>query len=188
MWGRAAISFSGRERSSGIRRTQKSGSVVPSMTRVNWVAGSRISTAVANVRILRAVNQVRPVDQVLQVGSLETKVLAGGFGDELGAGAEVRPVEFLAAMVVPEMLGIRFGKKGALMMIKPPGQAVRAGIFEIDDHVLVRVEQPRIKQLSRAVHHAAIAKLRLGIDALPVEAREHCRRAGSVKTPIVKTN
>jgi hypothetical protein len=115
-------------------------------------------------------------------------VFAGGFGDEFGAGAEVRPVEFLAAMVVPEMLGIRFRKKGALVMIKPPRQAVGAGILEIDDHVLVCVEQARVKQLSRAVHHAAIAKLRFGVDALPVEARENGRRACSVETPIVKTD
>jgi len=141
-----------------------------------------------NVWVLRTVNQVCPVDQVLQIGSLETKALAGGFGDELSAGAEVRPVEFFAAMIVPEMFCIRFRKKGALMMIKPPRQAIRAGIFEIDDRVFVRVEQSRIKQLPCAVHQAAIAKLRLGIDALPVEAREHCRRAGSVKTPIMKTN
>jgi hypothetical protein len=74
------------------------------------------------------------------------------------------------------------------MMIKPPRQAVGAGIFEINDHVLGRVEQSGIKQLSGTMHHAAISKLRLGIDALPVEARKHGRRAGSVKTPIVKTN
>jgi hypothetical protein len=91
-------------------------------------------------------------------------------------------------MVVPEMLGIRFRKKGALVMIKPPRQAVGAGILEIDDHVLVCVEQARVKQLSRAVHHAAIAKLRFGVDALPVEARENGRRACSVETPIVKTD
>jgi hypothetical protein len=91
-------------------------------------------------------------------------------------------------MVVPEMLGIRFRKKGALMMIKPPSQIVGAGVLEINDRVLVRIEESSIKQLSRAVHHAAIPEHRLGVDALPVEAREYGRRAGSVKTPIVKTN
>src|SRR5208283_5481494 len=49
----------------------------------------------ADVRILRAVNQVRPVDQVRQVGSLETKAFTRGVGDELGTRAEVRPIEFL---------------------------------------------------------------------------------------------
>jgi hypothetical protein len=91
-------------------------------------------------------------------------------------------------MVMAKMLGIGFGKEGALMMIKPPGQAVGTGILEIDDHVLVGIEQARVKQLPGAVHHALVAELCVGVNTLPVEARKHRRRAGSVKTPIMKTN
>jgi hypothetical protein len=128
------------------------------------------------------------VNQILEFWSNEAKVFAGGFGDEFGAGTKVRPVEFLSALVMPEMLGIRFREKGALVMVKPPRKALGAGILEIDNHILFCIEQSRIKQLSRAVHHAVIAKLRFGIDALPIEAREYGRRACPVETPIVKTN
>ena len=142
----------------------------------------------ANVRVLRAVDQVRPVHQVIQVRGPEAKVSAGGLRDEFGAGAKIRSVEFLPVPVASEVLGIRFGEEGTLVMIEPPRQAVGAGILEIDDDVLFRIEQPLVKQLSGAVHQAVIAELPLRIDTLPVEAREDCCGAHPVETPIVKTH
>jgi len=75
-----------------------------------------------------------------------------------------------------------------LMVVEPPSEAFRAGILEINDCILVRIKQLSIEQLSSAVHHALISKLRFGINALAVEARKHGGRAGSVKAPIMKAN
>src|SRR6266550_903359 len=72
------------------------------------------------IRILRAIDNVSPVDQLLKVVAIETEPASTDVCQELGARAELRIVEFPAASITLEVLGIRRSKKGALVMVKPP--------------------------------------------------------------------
>src|SRR5579871_5975065 len=87
-----------------------------------------------------------------------------------------------------KVLRIGGSQECALVMIEPPGQAIRARILEVDNGVFVAVEDPVVKELSRPVHEPFVNELDRRIHARLVDAREERRRAGSVKALVVKTN
>src|SRR5260370_34227549 len=84
------------------------------------------------------------------------------------------------------MLGIGWSKKRALVMVKPPGDARRAGILEIDDDIFIAVEHPLFKRLPRAVGHPREMEFRARRDALAEEAAKHRRRRRPIEAPVVK--
>ena len=137
------------------------------------------------VRILRAVDDERPVDQVVEVGRSKPKRSHATSRDERGAGFVARIVELPAAGVPAEMLRIFRVQEGALMMIEPPGQARIARVFEIDDGVFVAIEQARIEHLRRLVGHPGIAEFRIRVNRARDEAAEEGGRGRPVKAVIV---
>ena len=107
---------------------------------------------------------------------------------EFGAGFVGGIVELFAGMIVAEMFRVFGGEKCALVMIEPPGEQRRAGIFEIDDGVFVAVEVPSSNGCGGLVSHSGIEKFRVGVDPFAIKARKDCRGAGSVETFIVETD
>src|SRR5258708_4039374 len=77
-------------------------------------------------------------------------------------------------------------KKGALVMIEPPGNARRGRVFEIDDRVLIAGEVIFTKQCPGAMQQAREFKFRLGVDSLAVETRKQSGGRGAVETLVVK--
>src|ERR1700677_487213 len=90
-------------------------------------------------------------------------------------------------MVATEMLGILRSEKRALMMVEPPGEQRRTGIFEIHDGVFVAVENAVFERLRSFMRHPGVHKLGIGVDAFAVKAGEHSGRGRSVEALIVKT-
>src|SRR5580704_11184481 len=74
------------------------------------------------------------------------------------------------------------------MVIEPPGEPGRAGIFEVDDRIFIAVKNALLEGFSGGVGHAGIRKCGLGIDALPVKARKNGRRGRAIETFIVEAN
>ena len=72
--------------------------------------------------VLRAVNDVSPVDQLRQRLRVEAEALAGHRGQELGAGLVGGVVEFLLAGVAPEVFLILRRQESALVVVEPPSQ------------------------------------------------------------------
>jgi hypothetical protein len=79
----------------------------------------------------------------------------------------------VATAILAEMLGVGRSKKGALVMVKPPCHARRAGIFEIDDGIFVAVEQLFGKGMPRLVRHTRKVEFHPGIDAFPEKPVKH---------------
>jgi hypothetical protein len=86
------------------------------------------------------------------------------------------------------MLSIRGREKSALMMIEPPGNFGRAGVFEIDDGVFVPREMGFVEQGSGAMQQAGELKLHVAANALAVKAGEDRGRRSSVETFVVIEN
>ena len=78
--------------------------------------------------------------QICQVAAVEAEFPPEDVGDELGAGLVVGVVEFRSGRVAVEVRGIRVGKEGALVVVKPPVHTIGGGVLEIDDRVQVTVE------------------------------------------------
>ena len=76
-------------------------------------------------------------------------------------------------------------EKGAEVMVEPPGDAVRRGIFEVDDGILIAGKIRFIKEGSSAVDQAVITVGSILRDAFAMKAREERRGAGSVETLVV---
>ncbi len=83
------------------------------------------------------------------------------------------------------MSGIFRGKKGALMVVEPPGELRIARVLEIDDGVLVAVEKAVFENLRGPVSHARISEIRPGIECAPNEAAEERCGGGAVETVVV---
>jgi hypothetical protein len=58
------------------------------------------------------------------------------------------------------------------MMIEPPGEQRRTGIFEIHDGVFVTVENAVFERLRSFMRHPGVHKLGIGVDAFAVKAGE----------------
>jgi hypothetical protein len=108
--------------------------------------------------------------------------------DVFGAGAEGRIEELASAGIVPEMLGVLGGKKGALVMIEPPGEARVRRILEIDNRVDVAVEHARFEQLRGFVRQAGIAEIGVRVKLFLYKTAEEGRRSGAVEAMIVIEN
>src|SRR5271157_2994355 len=134
------------------------------------------------VRVLGA------VDDVLQRRGIEAEFLARDVGDEFGAGTERRIVELPVAGVAAEVLGVRLGKERALVMVEPPGQAVGARVFEIDDGVFVAVKDAGIEKLAGTVRQPVVAQFGSGIDAGAVEVSEDRGGASAIEALVMKAD
>src|SRR5438094_8994680 len=86
------------------------------------------------------------------------------------------------------MRSILGGKKCALMVVKPPGNFWRTGIFEINDCILVAVKLLFIEQRPGAMQQAWKDELNMSANPLPVESREQRSRRSPMKTPVEVEN
>ena len=100
---------------------------------------------------------------------IETEALLGDSGNEAGAGLEIGIVKLAVALVFLEMSGVGGGQEGALVMIEPPGDPGRAGIFKVHDGVLVAIKLPLIKQRAGAVQQAGEDEAGIAANALAVK-------------------
>src|SRR5271163_3245627 len=71
------------------------------------------------------------------------------------------------------------------MMIEPPRNLGRTGVFEIDDGILVAVEMGFVKQRSGAMHETGEDELGVSANALAIKTGEQRRGASSVETFVV---
>src|SRR5215471_1531992 len=105
--------------------------------------------------------------------------------DELRTQLVTGVMEFMTAVIAAEVCLILGRKKRALMMIKPPRQFVRSGIFEIDDNVFPRSEKIFADLLPGFVRQTFVFDFCRRIDAAPVEPRENGCRRHTVKAIVV---
>src|SRR5579875_1381654 len=108
--------------------------------------------------------------------------------NQLGAGAEFRVVELAAAGVLAKVLGVGFTQESALMMVKPPGKAVGAGIFEVDDHVLVADKHVFIKELACPMDQPSIGDFRRRVKFGAIQSRKKGGGSSPIKAFIMKAN
>src|SRR5229473_5186525 len=137
-------------------------------------------------RILRSVNDVAPVDQVRERLGIEAELFAGNGRDELGAGLVLRLVKHVRTRVRAELLGVGRGKKGALVMVEPPGHFRGVGKFEIHDDVLVAIEEAGFPGLRGPVGHAREAELRVLVEAFAIKTVKESGGSSAIKAAIVK--
>ena len=104
--------------------------------------------------IHRAVNNVSPAHQFGDWRGIEAETLLGNGGDKTGARPEGWIIELAVAFILFEVLSIFRGKKGALVVIEPPGDVSRTGILEVHDGVLVSIEVSLVEQGPRAMQQA----------------------------------
>ena len=118
------------------------------------------------LRVLKlgAVDDVRPLDQLLKPAGVEAEMLLEHLHDEFGAGTVGRIVEFPAAPVGPEMSFVLPAEECALVMVEPPGQARIAGIFEIHDGIFIPVELHVQEKLASAVGQSLVLKFAIPAD------------------------
>ena len=98
-------------------------------------------------------------------------------GEEAGAGDVVGIEEAMALVAavghaVEVILMILGSEEGAEVVIEPPGDFGRGGIFEVDDGVFVAGEVGFVKEGAGAVDEAAKLVGGVGADALLVETAE----------------
>jgi hypothetical protein len=136
--------------------------------------------------ILRAVDDVAPVDEFFQRFRVEGEFFLGDGGDELGARFVVGLVEHVWAGMSAEMFGVRRIEKRALMVVEPPGHFGRVGILEIDDGVFVAVEKAGSPGLLSAMGHSCEMKLGGGIEFFLVETVEESGGSGPIKTAVME--
>jgi hypothetical protein len=86
---------------------------------------------------------------------------------------------------VLEVFGVFGRQESAQVVVEPPGDLRRGGIFEVDDGILVAGEFRLVKERARAVKKSGILKVDVRADAFAIEAREQRGRAGAVKALIV---
>src|SRR4051812_16981932 len=84
------------------------------------------------------------------------------------------------------MRGVGRREERALMMIKPPGDAGRIRILEIDDHIFIAVEYAVVERLTRAVSHARQPELAVRIHAFAIKSRKNSGGRGSIEAPVMK--
>ena len=118
------------------------------------------------------IHDVGPVDEFGDRARIEAKALFGDHGDEAGAGLESRIVELAVAPVLFEVGGVGRGKKGAFVVIEPPGDFGRTGVLEIDDGILVAVELRLVEKSARTMQQAGVNEIHIAADAFPVETGE----------------
>jgi len=98
-------------------------------------------------------------------------------GEEAGAGDVIGIKELARAadgvvLAIDEVLVVGGGEEGGLVVIEPPGDVGRGGVFEVDDGVFVARELALVKQRPGAMDEAVVLVAGVPGDALAVEARE----------------
>ena len=140
----------------------------------------------AGVFVLRAVDNISPLDQFREVGGLKAILFGDRVGDELGAGFIGRVIELRRPGAGDEMLLVFGRQEGALVVIEPPGQARRRAVLEIDDSVFVAVEEFFFDELLiRFVGQPCEADLGGGADLLAEKAREHGGGRKTIKAMVM---
>src|SRR5947209_4502483 len=81
------------------------------------------------IRVLRAIDDERPLHEIVEFGGAEAETVPCHVADESSAGFVIRIVQFAPAGVALEMFGIRGVEEGALVMIEPPGETRIARIL-----------------------------------------------------------
>src|SRR4029077_21186507 len=132
-------------------------------------------------------DDIAPMDQILQRLRIESKLILGDRGNQLGAGFIVRFVIHILAGKFLEVFGVGWSQECALVMIEPPGHLRRIRVLEVNDDVLVAVEQAFFPRMLGFMGHAGEIKLGVGILAFAIKAVEQRGRGGTVETTIVKT-
>jgi len=123
---------------------------------------------------LRAIDDIGPIDKVVEIRHRITKYVLRQMRDEFRARFVAGVVKFVSARVPPEMRFILSGQKRALMMIEPPGQFVRGAVFEIHNDVFIRTEKILADLLSGLVRQTFVFDDRAGIKMSLIKTRENC--------------
>ena len=88
-------------------------------------------------------------------------------------------------LAVEKALVVLGGQKRRLVMVEPPGNPGRRGVFEVHNGVFVAGKLALVKERSGAMHQAVIFIAGFGRNALTMESGEQRRRASSVETFVV---
>src|SRR5208282_6798241 len=113
-----------------------------------------------------------PVDQLRHRAWIEAEAFFRHHGDKTRARLEGRVVELAVALILLEVGRVSGGKKGAFVVIEPPGNFGRTGILEIDDHILVAVELMLVEKGARAMQQSGVDEVHVTADSFPVETGE----------------
>ena len=70
-------------------------------------------------------------------------------------------------------------------MVEPPGNVGRAGVFEVDDGVLVAIKLFLVEECAGAVHESGELKFGVTADAFAIEAGKDGGRRSAVETLVV---
>src|SRR3954452_7354628 len=83
-------------------------------------------------------------------------------------------------------MGSVFGsEERALVMIEPPRNFLRRGVFEVEDGIFVAIKIFFVEQSAGTMHEARVAELHVAFHALSIEPRKDSRRTSAVETLIV---
>jgi hypothetical protein len=80
------------------------------------------------------------MDQFRERLDIKAKLAARYIGQELCARLVVWIVKLVTGSIRAEMSRVRRTQEGALVMVKPPGNAGRAGILEIHNGIFIAVK------------------------------------------------
>ena len=146
--------------------------------------------------ILRAVHNVRPVDQFRQRRHVHAELRARDMRDPAGAAtcsSDRKTCRIASGPAVPSVSArsklrlILRRQERAQMMIEPPRHARRRRVLEVDDRVLVRLEPALVKQRPARCISPWYANARRA-DAFAMKAREQRGRTRPIKAFIVIKN
>ena len=76
-------------------------------------------------------------------------------------------------------------QKCRLMMIEPPSEFLRRGVFEIDDGILIAVKHRHVEEIPGPMKQTFVLDFRVGMNSFFVESRKGCGRRDPVKTMTV---
>jgi hypothetical protein len=116
---------------------------------------------------------------------IQTKTLLRDHRDEAGAGFEIGIIKLAVALILLKVLGIGRREEGALVMVEPPGNFGRAGIFEVDNGVFLAIELILVEQSAGAVDQTREFEIGIAANALAIEAGKQRGGGSSVKTLVV---
>ena len=124
-----------------------------------------------------AVDNVGPADELGDGSGVEAEAGGSDVGEEAGAGDVLRIEEAMACVeaighAVEVILMVLGSEEGAEVVIEPPGNFGRGGIFEVDDGVFVAGEVGFVKEGARTVDEAAKFIGGAGADAFLMETAE----------------
>src|SRR3954453_3674126 len=137
------------------------------------------------IGIERTVDDVRPMNKIRDGCGIEPEALLRDHRNETGTRLEIGVVKLAIALVLLKVLGIRWRKKCALVVIEPPCDLGRTGVFEVDDGVLVAVELLLVEQRAGSMNQSGEFEFDVAANALAIKAGKQRGRRGSVETLIM---